>query len=71
LRFANCRIPLWRNEGQVDASMNITFFFMATCARHLSHPVPLLNWKQHVQQPVGGTSRCIFLKNEGSWKEAT
>ncbi len=72
LLFANCRIPLWRNEGHIDASIGIAFFFMATCAMHLSHPLlPLLDWRQHVQQPVGGTSGCIFLKDEGSWKEAT
>jgi hypothetical protein len=36
LPFANCMISLWRNEGQVDASIGIAFFFMAACGRHLS-----------------------------------
>ncbi len=45
------------------------FLFMATYVRHLSHPLPLLDWRQHVQQAVGGTSGCIFLKYEVAWKE--
>jgi hypothetical protein len=61
LPFANCRIPLWRNEGHVDASIGIAIFFMATCGRHLSHHLPLLDLRQHVQQPVGGASHCFLL----------
>jgi hypothetical protein len=39
LPFAmNCRIPLWRNEGHIDASIGIAFIFMATCGIHLSYP---------------------------------
>jgi hypothetical protein len=43
LPFANCMIPLWRNEGQVEASIDMAFIFMATCGMHLSHPQLLLD----------------------------
>jgi hypothetical protein len=43
LPFANCMIPLWRNEGQIDASIDMAFIFMATCGMHLSHPQLLLD----------------------------
>jgi hypothetical protein len=62
LPFANCMIPLWRNEGQVDASIDTAFIFVATSGMHLSHPQLLLDWRhQHVQQPVGGASHCFLL----------
>jgi hypothetical protein len=43
LPFANCMIPLWWDEGQVDASIDMAFIFMATCGMHLSHPQLLLD----------------------------
>ncbi len=62
LPFANCRVPLWQKEGFVDASIGIAIFFMATCGRHLGQKAPpLFYWRQRVEWPVGGASRCFLL----------
>jgi hypothetical protein len=75
LPLANCRIPLWRNDGQVDASIGILLSFMAII--HIAffygnmwepfEPPPAPSGlKTGYSKPVGGASGCIFLKNEGS-----